>query len=59
MVRDGVVYASPRGRKVWAPLAYVALSDRRGLGRTHLLRNELDLAEDALERGREMTRNER
>lgn len=24
----GVVYASPRGRKVWALLAYLALSDR-------------------------------
>jgi DNA-binding SARP family transcriptional activator len=28
VVRDGVVYAAPKGRKVWAILAYLALSDR-------------------------------
>src|SRR5438552_13989622 len=28
LIRDGVVYAAPRGRKVWALLAYLALSDR-------------------------------
>ena len=28
VVRDGVVYAAPKGRKVWALLAYLALSDR-------------------------------
>ncbi|MFL5797279.1 MAG: tetratricopeptide repeat protein [Actinomycetota bacterium] len=28
LVRDGVVYPAPRGRKVWALLAYLALSDR-------------------------------
>jgi DNA-binding SARP family transcriptional activator len=28
MVRDGVVYAPPKGKKVWALLAYLALSDR-------------------------------
>jgi DNA-binding SARP family transcriptional activator len=27
VMRDGVVYAAPRGRKVWALLAYLALSD--------------------------------
>ena len=26
LIRDGVVYATPRGRKVWALLAYLALS---------------------------------
>ena len=26
LIRDGVVYAAPRGRKVWAVLAYLALS---------------------------------
>ncbi len=26
LVRDGVVFAAPRGRKVWALLAYLALS---------------------------------
>lgn len=29
LLRDGVVYASPKGRKVWALLAYLALSERR------------------------------
>ena len=29
MVRDGVVYAPPKGKKVWAVLAYLALSDRK------------------------------
>jgi DNA-binding SARP family transcriptional activator len=29
LVRDGVVYAAPRGRKVWALLAYLALSHGR------------------------------
>jgi len=28
LVRDDVVYPAPRGRKVWALLAYLALSDR-------------------------------
>ena len=28
MVRDGVVYAAPKGKKVWALLAYLALADR-------------------------------
>ncbi len=28
LIRDGVVYPAPRGRKVWALLAYLALSDR-------------------------------
>ena len=32
LVRDGVVYAAPRGRKVWALLAYLALSDGRPAG---------------------------
>ena len=29
LVRDGVVYAPPRGKKVWALLAYLALSERQ------------------------------
>jgi len=29
MVRDGVVYAPPKGKKVWALLAYLALSERQ------------------------------
>jgi len=29
MVRDGVVYAPPKGKKVWALLAYLALSARQ------------------------------
>ena len=28
LIRDGVVYPAPRGRKVWALLAYLALTDR-------------------------------
>src|SRR5438034_8896355 len=28
VVRDGTVYAAPKGRKAWALLAYLALSDR-------------------------------
>ena len=28
VVRDGVVYAAPRGKKVWALLAYLALSEQ-------------------------------
>ena len=28
MVRDGIVYGPPKGKKVWALLAYLALSDR-------------------------------
>ena len=28
MIRDGVVYAPPKGKKVWALLAYLVLSDR-------------------------------
>ncbi|HJX08027.1 MAG TPA: hypothetical protein VJ736_08150, partial [Actinomycetota bacterium] len=28
VVRDGVVYAPPRGKKVWALLAYLALSEQ-------------------------------
>ena len=28
VTRDGVVYAAPRGRKVWALLAYLALSEQ-------------------------------
>ncbi|HZP91065.1 MAG TPA: BTAD domain-containing putative transcriptional regulator [Actinomycetota bacterium] len=28
VVRDGVVYAAPKGKKVWALLAYLALADR-------------------------------
>src|SRR5262245_6833798 len=29
MIRDGVVYAPPKGKKVWALFAYLVLSDRR------------------------------
>ena len=29
MVRDGVVYAAARGKKVWALFAYLVLSDRQ------------------------------
>jgi DNA-binding SARP family transcriptional activator len=29
MVRDGVVYAPPKGKKVWALFAYLVLSDRQ------------------------------
>jgi len=29
LIRDDVVYPAPRGRKVWALLAYLALSDRQ------------------------------
>ncbi len=28
LTRDGVVYATPRGKKVWALFAYLALSER-------------------------------
>ena len=28
VVRDGVVYAAPRGKKVWALFAYLALSEQ-------------------------------
>ena len=29
MVRDGVVYAPPKGKKVWALFAYLVLSERQ------------------------------